>query len=190
MAHYRCNRCRISILYLWLRQGAQGVTLCVCLSVCLSGTKCSKALNLHLSLIGLSQVSLRSVSGQSLVSLRSASGQPQVVLSLFSACSQLVLRSLWAYFVRQTEPVMSEKNLQSRVEISRSCKNTCVHYTVMWSCIQMQELDKAKMNHKYSFKKQDDVFLAPTAFPSTKNTAIILECNWRVLEAVLVDRRV
>ena len=39
--------------------GAQGVTLSVCLSVCLSGTKCSKALNLHLSLIVLSQVSIR-----------------------------------------------------------------------------------------------------------------------------------
>ena len=38
-------------------------------SVCLWGTKCSKALNLHLSLIGLSQVSLGSVSGQSQVSL-------------------------------------------------------------------------------------------------------------------------
>ena len=29
------------------------------------------------------------------------------------------------------------------------------------NCIQMQELDKAKMHHKYSFKKQDKVFLAP-----------------------------
>ena len=43
----------------------------LCLSGCLSSTRCSKALNLHLSLIGLSQVSLR---------------------------------SLCAYFVRQTEP--------------------------------------------------------------------------------------
>ena len=57
--------------------GAQGVTL----SVCLSGTSLSKALNLHLSFMGLlrsvldqSQVSLRSVSGQSQVSLRSVSG--------------------------------------------------------------------------------------------------------------------
>ena len=48
-------------------------------SVRLSGTNLSKALNLHLSLIGLSQVSLSSVSGQSQV-------------------------SLCAYFVRQTEP--------------------------------------------------------------------------------------
>ena len=55
------------IVHYWLRQGAQGVSL----SVCLSGTSLSKALNLHLSLIGQSQVSLRSVSGQSLVSLRS-----------------------------------------------------------------------------------------------------------------------
>ena len=45
----------------------------VCLSVRLSGTKLSKALNLHLSLIGLSLVSLRSDSGQTLVSLRSVS---------------------------------------------------------------------------------------------------------------------
>ena len=50
----------------------------MCLSVCLSGTKGSKALNLHLSLFGQSQVSLRSVSGQSEVSLRSVSGQSQV----------------------------------------------------------------------------------------------------------------
>ena len=41
----------------WLRQGAQGVTL----SVCLSGTSLSKAMNLHLSLSGLSQVSLSSL---------------------------------------------------------------------------------------------------------------------------------
>ena len=33
----------------------------LCLSVCLSGTKCSKALNLHLSLKGQSQVSLGSL---------------------------------------------------------------------------------------------------------------------------------
>ena len=45
----------------------------VCLSVHLSGTSLSKALYLHLSLIGQSQVSLRSVSGQSQVSLRSVS---------------------------------------------------------------------------------------------------------------------
>ena len=42
------------IVHYWLRQGAQGVSL----SVCLSGTSLSKALNLHLSLISLSQVSL------------------------------------------------------------------------------------------------------------------------------------
>ena len=50
------------------------------MSVRLSGTKCSKALNLHFSLIGLSQVSLRSISGQSQGSLRSVSGQSQVSL--------------------------------------------------------------------------------------------------------------
>ena len=65
----------------------------VCLSVCPSGTSLSKALNLHLSLIVLSQICLRSVSGHSRVSLRSALGQ-----------SQVILRSLFAYFVRQTEP--------------------------------------------------------------------------------------
>ena len=41
--------------------GAQGVSL----SVCLSGTSLSKALNLHLSLIGQSQVRLRSLLGLS-----------------------------------------------------------------------------------------------------------------------------
>ena len=66
----------------WLRQGAQGVTLSVCPCVCLSGTNLSKALNLHLSLIDLSQVSLGSVSAQ----------------------FQVSLRSLCAYFFRQTEP--------------------------------------------------------------------------------------
>ena len=66
--------------------GAQGVTL----SVCPSGTKCSKALNLHLSLIGLSQVSLRSVSGQSQFSLRSVSGQSQVSLRSVSGQSQVL----------------------------------------------------------------------------------------------------
>ena len=50
----------------WLRQELK-VSLCP--SVRPSGTKLSKALNLHLSLIGMSQVSLRSVSGQSQVSL-------------------------------------------------------------------------------------------------------------------------
>ena len=49
-------------------------------SVSLSGTKCSKALNLHLSLIVLSQICLRSISGQSQVSLRSVSGQSKVSL--------------------------------------------------------------------------------------------------------------
>ena len=57
------------------------VCLAVCLSVCPFGTKCSKALNLHLSLIDLSEVSLRSVSGQSLVGLRSVSGLSVPTLS-------------------------------------------------------------------------------------------------------------
>ena len=54
----------------------------VCPSVCPSGTSLSKALNLHLSLIVLSQICLSLVSGQ----------------------SQVSLRSLGAYFVRQTGP--------------------------------------------------------------------------------------
>ena len=39
-------------MFFWLRQS-------VCLSICLSGTSLSVALNFHLSSIGLSQVSLR-----------------------------------------------------------------------------------------------------------------------------------
>ena len=60
---------------------------------------CSMKTCLELSIfIFLSQVSLRSVSGQSQsqVSLRSLSGQSEV--------SQVSLRCLCAYFVRQTEP--------------------------------------------------------------------------------------
>ena len=61
------------------------------LSVRLFGTKCSKALNLHLYLIGQSQVSLGSVSGQSQVSLRPVSGQSQVSLRSDSGQSQASL---------------------------------------------------------------------------------------------------
>ena len=61
--------------------GAKEVSLCVRLS----DTNWSKALNLHLFLIGLSQVSLRSVSGQSKVSLRSVSGQSQALRSVFGS---------------------------------------------------------------------------------------------------------
>ena len=70
----------------------------------------SRALNLHLSLSGLSQVSPRSVLGQSQislrskVSLRSVSGQSQVSLRSVSGQSQVSLRSLCTYFIRQTEP--------------------------------------------------------------------------------------
>ena len=74
-------------LTFWLRQGAQGVTL----SVCLSGTSLSKALNLHLSLIGQSQVSSQ-VSSQ--VVPRSLSG-----LSLLSSSEGQSLK----YFVLLTE---------------------------------------------------------------------------------------
>ena len=98
----------------------------VCVSVCPSGTSLSKALNLHLSLIGQSQVSLRSasdqskvslrsvpgqsqaslrsVSGQSQVSLRSVPGQSQVSPRSVPGQSQVSLRSLWAYFVSKTVP--------------------------------------------------------------------------------------
>ncbi len=76
----------------------------LCPSVCPFGTKCFKALNIHLSLIGQSHVSLGSVSGQSQVSLRSVSGQSQVSLRSVSGQSQVSHRSLCAYFVRQTEP--------------------------------------------------------------------------------------
>ena len=58
------------------------------LFVCLSDEKCSRAHNLHLSLSGQSQVSLRSVPGQSQVSLRSVSG----------------LEALYPHFVVQSEP--------------------------------------------------------------------------------------
>ena len=63
----------------WLRQELR---VSVCPSVRPSGTSLSKALNLHLSLIVMSQICLRLVSGQ----------------------SQVSRRSLCAYFVRQTEP--------------------------------------------------------------------------------------
>ena len=64
----------------------------VCLCVCPSGINLSKAVNLHLSLIGQSQVSLRSVSDQSQVSLslRSVSGRS--------------LGSLCVYFFRPMVP--------------------------------------------------------------------------------------
>ena len=41
-------------IYFWLRQELKK---CKCRFVCLSGEKCSRALNLHLSLSGQSQVS-------------------------------------------------------------------------------------------------------------------------------------
>ena len=83
--------------YFWLRQGAQGVSL----SVCLSGTNLSKAFNLHLKAVwvsprsvpGQSQVSPRSVPG-SQVSPRSVTGQSQVSLRSVSGQSQVRPRSL------------------------------------------------------------------------------------------------
>ena len=62
-----CSACLCSLF--WLRQGAQGVTISVRPFV----PNLSRALNLHLSLSGQSQVSPRSVPGQSQVSPRSVS---------------------------------------------------------------------------------------------------------------------
>ena len=76
--------------------GSHSVRVSVCLSVCLSGTKCSKALNLHLSLIGqsqlsLSQVSLRLVSGLSVpTSSDRLSLKYFVLLTIFSSSDLLV----------------------------------------------------------------------------------------------------
>merc|ERR1711893_412223 len=77
--------------------GAQGVRL----SVCPSGTKCSRVLNLLIfileqsgSVSGQSQVRVGLVSGQSQVSLRSVSGQSQVILRSVSGQSQVSLRSV------------------------------------------------------------------------------------------------
>ena len=61
------------LLFGSVKEPKESLCLSVCLSVCLSGTSLSKALNLHLSLIGQSQICLRSVSGQSQVSLSSLS---------------------------------------------------------------------------------------------------------------------
>ena len=66
-------------VYFWLRQELRES---LCPSVCLSGTKWSKELNL------LSQVCLRSVSGQSQVSLRSVSGQSQISVIVRSVSGQ------------------------------------------------------------------------------------------------------
>ena len=72
---------------------SHSVRLSVCLSVCLSGTSLSRALNLHLALIGQSQVSLRSFSGHSQVILRSFSGHSQVILSSVSGWSLVSAKS-------------------------------------------------------------------------------------------------
>ena len=56
------------------------------------GPNLSRALKLHLSLSGQSQVGPRSVSGQSQVSLRSVSGQSQVSPRSVSGQSQVSLR--------------------------------------------------------------------------------------------------
>ena len=74
--------------------------LVVTLSVCLSGTSLSRALNLHLSLIDLSQVSLsfpvslRSVSGYSQVILRSVSGLSVITSSDRRSLKYFVLLSM------------------------------------------------------------------------------------------------
>ena len=94
--------------------GAQGASLSVCLSVCPSGTNLSKALNLHLSLMGLSQVSLRLVSGQSHVYLRSLSsyfiGQMEhKILRLVSEETLIIAWSRW-----QSRGCIINKELQRR----------------------------------------------------------------------------
>ena len=101
--------------FFWLRQDLKE-SLCPC--VCLSGTSLSKALNLHLSLIGLSQVSLRSVSGQSQVSLRSVSCQSQVSLRSVSGQSQVSPRSLLGL----SELTSSRRSLKYFVLLNCSCK--------------------------------------------------------------------
>ena len=80
----------------------------------LSDEKCSRALNLHLSLSGQSQVSPRLVPGQSQVSPRSVPGLSQVCLRSVSVClrsvsglSQVSLRSVSghkALFAVESEP--------------------------------------------------------------------------------------
>ena len=65
---------RIYFIFGSVKEPNESLCVSVRLSVCPSGTSLSRALNLHLSLIGQSQVSLRSVLGQSQVSLRFLTG--------------------------------------------------------------------------------------------------------------------
>ena len=60
----------------------------------LSDEKCSRAHNIHLSLSGQSEESLRSVSGPSQVSPRSVPGQSQVSLRSVAVSLRSVLVSL------------------------------------------------------------------------------------------------
>ena len=60
------------------------------------GTNVSRALNLHLSLTGQSQISPRSVLGQSQVSPRSVPGQSQVSRRSVSGQSQSVSGQSWS----------------------------------------------------------------------------------------------
>ena len=98
----------------------------LCMSVCLSGTSLSKALNLHL-------LSHRSVSDLSQVSLRSVSGQSQVSLKLVSGLSQVSLRSLCASFVRQKEP----KILSLVVYSNDRCLIHVLKFHVPFNCIPL-----------------------------------------------------
>ena len=69
-------------LFFWLRQELREL---VCPSVHPSRTSLSKALNLHLSLISLYQIYLRSLSGHSQVSLRSGARLCNTNILSFSA---------------------------------------------------------------------------------------------------------
>ena len=85
-------------------------------SVCLSGTKCSKALTClrsgFSSVSGQSWVSLRSVSGQSQVSLRSVSGQSQVSFRSVSGQSQVSPKSV------PGQPQVSPKSVPGQSQVS------------------------------------------------------------------------
>ena len=120
-------------LTFWLRQGAQGVTIFVRPSV----VSLSKVLNLHLSLIVLSQICH--------VSLRSVSGQ-----------SQVSLRSLCAYFIRQTEPkiLCLVINYKNQIYFVKLCYNTgkdsclpmglgCWHQTCDWNQRLLRTVSRA-----------------------------------------------
>ena len=93
--------------------GAQGVSLSVCLSVCPSGTSLSKALNLHLSLIVLSQICLRSVSGLSVPTSSERRGLKYFVLFLPENILQVAIICLGDVIKRHLECVYTPLRLHS-----------------------------------------------------------------------------